>query len=192
MMERGVVYLRGKGWDDFRAYLYSVRISAARMGDRAVASVAAEGRKRGTGIEERLFNLGGQSIKWHKGGWQEGGTRYDPSLGGYRAERNERIRMLHFGWESSAVRAKRLLKSNPQSRVYLSSRLANLFEGPASYSRPSPPFSSSGRWGRWNAGETRPGRSYFLTRVSAAVEAGVPTALQEAKERFRKEISGNG
>ena len=102
MMERGVVYLRGKGWDDFRTYLYSVRISAARMGDRAVASVAAEGRKRGTGIEERLFNLGGQSIKWHKGGWQEGGTRYDPSLGGYRAERNERIRMLHFGWESSA------------------------------------------------------------------------------------------
>lgn len=186
----GVVFLRGADIESLKEKLRVAEGYSAALADTVTSSVAAEGRKRGTPIEEKLFSLGERQSRW-KGGRMETGrfTRRDASLGGYVSSSGQR--MIWFSFETTAARKHGKLRANALSSVALRSRMANLFENPASYSTSGSPAFRRGeeRYGRWAAGSVRAGRRYFNTDFEKAVAAAVPEGLRTAESRWEKRFS---
>ena len=189
-MTSGVVYLRGADIEALKERLQVAERYSAALADTVTSSVAAEGRKKGTPIEERIFHMGERQSRW-KGGRMETGryTKRDASLGGYVSSAGQR--MIWFSFETVAARKGGRLRKSAFSSVALRSRMANLFENPASYgSSGSPAFRrGEGRYGRWPAGSTRPGKNYFETEFEGAVKAAVPEGIRTAESRWEKRFS---
>ena len=186
-MASGVVYLKGADIEALKEKLHVAEEYSAALADSVTSSVAAEGRKKGTVVEERLFHFGERQSRW-KGGRMETGrfTKKDASLGGYVSSRGDR--MIWFSFETVAARKGGKLKKNALSSVALRSRMANLYENPASYSLSGSPLfrRGEGRYGRWPAGGTRPGRRYFSTDFERAVSSAVPEGIKTAESRWNK------
>lgn len=187
-MPGGVIYLRKADIENLKETLKVAEKYSARLADTVTASVAAEGRRKGTPIEERQFNMGERQTRW-KGGRMESGrfTRKDSSLGGYVSSSGQR--MIWFSYETTAARKGGKLRVNALSSVALRSRMANLFESPASYgSSGSPAFrrGDSGPYGRWPRGFSRSGRNYYSTEFEKAVSQAVPAGLRNAEARWEK------
>ncbi len=186
----GVIYLRGADMEALKTKLRTAEGYSAALADTVTASVAAEGRRKGTPIEEKIFNMGERQTRWKKGRLVSGRfTRKDSSLGGYVSSSGRR--MIWFSYETTAARKKGKLRANALSSVALRSRMANLYENPAYYgTSASPAFRrGEGRFGRWPKGYTRAGKNYFESDFERAVTAAVPEGLRKAELRWDKRFS---
>ena len=63
----GVIYLRGADIETLKTRIKKAEEYSAALADTVTASVAAEGRKKGTPIEEKLFSMGERQTRWKKG-----------------------------------------------------------------------------------------------------------------------------
>lgn len=193
-----LIYVEGYDWERLKKEIKEYGGLVRGAADDLTSTVAAEGRKAITDIEEGKFNLGGISRKFH---WDsgtkryvmhhKGGTTFDSALGGYRT-RSKDLRMMQYNFENKAYLKKQKKVLSNWSKTTLFSRNANLWENTTKmYDTTSPAFSyNGGKLGFIT--KRREGKNYFLSQGVNAINQKLPIAISKAMARLEENIKRVG
>lgn len=177
--------------DAFRHLIELVKtadIKTAEATNNAVAQVAADGRRKETLYESSKLQFRANTTKWYKGERVNRGSKWDSSLGGYRAKTNS-LRLINFSWQNTANANKSVARKFAKASV--SSQTMNLWANPTkAYSKNSPSFSAEGGYQNrmWKAGTSRPARLSFNT-FESNVRSVVPEALSKVDSYWQQKLS---